>query len=58
MGGRWPYSWCLVGRFRQDLFNIARNILVYQKQNFTGQYLKFNSHHPYKKEFFVAYNLE
>ena len=22
MGGRWPYSWC------QDLFNIARNILV------------------------------
>ena len=23
MGGRWPYSWC-----RQDLFNIARNILV------------------------------
>ena len=21
MGGRWPYSWCLVGCFRQDSFN-------------------------------------
>ena len=28
MGGRWPYSWCLVGCCRQDLFNIARNIIV------------------------------
>ena len=28
MGGRWPYSWCLVGCCRQDLFNIARYILV------------------------------
>ena len=28
MGVRWPYSWCLVGRCLQDLFNIARNILV------------------------------
>ena len=28
MGGRWPYSWCLVGCCRLDLFNIARNILV------------------------------
>ena len=28
MVGRWPYSWCLVGCFRQDLVNIARNILV------------------------------
>ena len=27
MGGRWPYSWCLVGCCCQDLFNIARNIL-------------------------------
>ena len=23
MGGRWLYSWCLVGHCRQDLFNIA-----------------------------------
>ena len=28
LGGGWPYSWCLVGCCRQDLFNIARNILV------------------------------
>ena len=28
VGGRWPYSWCRVGCCRQDLFNIARNILV------------------------------
>ena len=28
MWGRWPYSWCLVGCYCQDLFNIALNILV------------------------------
>ena len=28
MGGRWSYSWCLVECCRQDLFNIAHNILV------------------------------
>ena len=28
-GGRWPYSWCLVGCGRQDLFNIARSILLF-----------------------------
>ena len=28
MGVRWLYSCCLVGSCRQDLFNIARNILV------------------------------
>ena len=28
MGGRWLYSWYLVGCCCQDLFNIARNILV------------------------------
>ena len=28
MGGRWPHSWSLVGYSHQDLFNIARNILV------------------------------
>ena len=26
--GRWPYSWCLVGCCRQNLFKIARSILV------------------------------
>ena len=28
IGSGWPYSWCLVGCCRQDLFNIALNILV------------------------------
>ena len=28
IGGRWPYSWCLVGCCRQDLFKIARSIFV------------------------------
>ena len=28
MRGRWPYSWFFVGCCRQDLINIARNILV------------------------------
>ena len=28
MGCRWPYSWCLMGCCRQDMFNIACNILV------------------------------
>ena len=25
MGGKWPYSWCLVGCCRQDLFNLYSN---------------------------------
>ena len=28
LGGRWLYSWCFVGCCLQDLFNIARSILV------------------------------
>ena len=28
IGGRWLYSWCLVGCCRQDSFKIARSILV------------------------------
>ena len=28
IGGRWPNSWCLVGCCCQDLFRIARSILV------------------------------
>ena len=28
IGGRWPCIWCLVGCCRQDLFKIARSILV------------------------------
>ena len=29
MGGRWPYSWCLVGCCCQDLFNIYIYIYIY-----------------------------
>ena len=28
IGGKWPYSWCLVGCCLQNLFKIARSILV------------------------------
>ena len=28
MGGRWPYSWCLVGCCLLDLFSTARSIIV------------------------------
>ena len=34
IGGRWPYSWCLVGCCCQDLFKIARSI----KQFFFKQF--------------------
>ena len=34
MGGRWPYSWCLVGCCRQDLVNIVRSILVQLPSSF------------------------
>ena len=45
MGGKWPYSWCLVGCCRQDLFNIARNILVLLPSSFffSRTYRKENS---------------
>ena len=28
IGGRWPYIWCLVGCYCQNLFKIAHSILV------------------------------
>ena len=28
MGGKWPYSWCLVGCWRQDMFSIALDLLI------------------------------
>ena len=28
MGGKWPYIWCFVGCCLQELFNIARSILM------------------------------
>ena len=35
MGSRWPYSYCFVGCCLQDLFNIARNILVWLPSGFS-----------------------
>ena len=35
MGGRWPYSCCFVGFYLQDLFNVARRILVLLQSRFS-----------------------
>ena len=37
MGGRWPYSWCLVGCCRQDLFNIAGSAYLLKTQHYVVQ---------------------
>ena len=39
MGGRWPYSCCFVGCCLQDLFCIARNILVWLQLSFFSIHL-------------------
>ena len=52
MGGRWPYSWCLEGCCRQDLFNIARNILVKLPSSFLGIGCHVNAH----KMEYMSYN--
>ena len=41
IGGRWPYSWCLVGCCRQDLFKIARSIGLYVNAHET-EYMCYN----------------
>ena len=48
MGGRWPYSGCLEGCCRQDLFNIARNILVWLLSSFfSSRLVSVRVVHPY-----------
>ena len=48
MGGRWPYSWCLVGCCHKDLFNTARNILVLLPSSFSSSRLvSVQVVHPY-----------
>ena len=43
IGGRWPYSWRRVGCCCQDLFNIARNILVELPSSFfSNRWLSLN----------------
>ena len=49
MGGRWPNSLCLVGCCCQNLFNIARNILVLLPSSFFSSRFFFSVQvvHPY-----------
>ena len=48
MGGKWPYIWYLVGCCRQDLFNIALNILVYLPSSFFfSRLVSVQVVHPY-----------
>ena len=48
MGGRWPYSWCFVGCCLNDLFYIARNILVYLPFSFfSSRLVSVQVVHPY-----------
>ena len=48
MGGRWPYSWCLVGCCHKDLFNIARSILVLLPSSFfSSRFISVHVVHPY-----------
>ena len=37
MGGRWPYSWCLVGCCHQDLFNMTQ-IYKYKPAHWPSRY--------------------
>ena len=48
MGGRWPYSCCLVGCYFQDLFTIAPSMLVQFPSSFFSIYfISVNVVHPY-----------
>ena len=48
IGGRWPHSCCLVGCCFQDLFNIARSILVYLPSIFFSIYfISVHVQYPY-----------
>ena len=48
MGGRWPYSWCLVRCCRQDLFNIAGSIpMSLPSSFFSSRLVSVDAEHPY-----------
>ena len=48
IGGRWPYSWCLVACCRQDLFKIARSILMQLPSSFfSSRFVRVHVVHPY-----------
>ena len=48
IGGRWPYSWCLVGCCRQDLFKIAQSILMQLPSSFfSSRFVSVQVVHPH-----------
>ena len=48
IGGRWPYSWCLVGCCRQDLFKIACSILMQLPSSFfSSRFVRIHVVQPY-----------
>ena len=48
MRGRWPYCWFFVGCCYQDVFNIARNILVELPSSFfSSRLVSVQVVHPY-----------
>ena len=55
IGGRWPYSWCLVGCCRQDLFKIARSILVKLPSSFfSSRFVNVHVVQPYSSIYVTA----
>ena len=48
IGGRWPYSWCLVGCCHQDLFKIAHSILLQLPSSFlSSRFVRVHVVHPH-----------
>ena len=55
MGGRWLYSWCFVRCCFQDVFNIARNILVqFPSSFFSIRLVSVHVVQPYSKIDLIA----
>ena len=48
IGGRWPYSWCLMGWCCQDLYKITHSILVLLPSSFfSSRFVRVHIVHPY-----------
>ena len=55
IGGRWPYSWCLVGCCRQDLFKIARSTYTYIQHCVNIYIYKYIDKHVYTNKTLYIY---
>ena len=55
IGGRWPYSWCLVGCCRQDLFKIARRTIHTHIHAESIQHNKDERRHFFRKIYHSLY---